>query len=341
MEDGPLVDLTVRRRKYDQVEDIVDLTAEDEDIQVVEDSPPAKKQKHQEIAEVTLEKEKRAAPTKRIISKEMQTKISKVQQGSRLYLIQQKVNSGNPLVREFVILGANGNVYTVRICCQPSCDCEEQIRGKNNCEHIIFVYIKIFNLPANDVRIVQKALLQSELTSMFNNHPSVSPAILADPTVTEKYLELTRVSKKAKRVVKQKPIEGDCPVCFEKMEDSQQLVYCKYSCGNTIHADCFHQWKTSKTEENKEVRCIYCRAKWEQDPEAIRKAHMKDGYLNLSAYQQDPSSLSSIPSYLLILPQLLRLSRMGMGIPISRLLNDNFSDSERDTSDDDDNGEDE
>jgi len=268
-------------------------------------------------------RKKRAAPSKKTISKEMQTKISKVQQNNRIFLIQQKPRDGTTLVREFVIFGANGNVYTVKICYLPSCDCEDFHRGKNNCEHILFVYLKIFNVPPTDIRLVQKALLISELRPMLSSVTTMSPSILADSSITEKYLELTRVSRKTKPQVSQKPIEGDCPVCFEKMSTSQELVYCKYSCGNNIHQDCFHQWRTSRTDEHKDVRCIYCRAKWDQDWESIRNAHMKDGYLNLAEYRDH--SLQSIPSYLILLPQLLRLSRMS--IPF------------RTTRDDDDDGE--
>jgi hypothetical protein len=58
------------------------------------------------------------------------------------------------------------------------------------------------------------------------------------------------------------------------------------------------------------VKCIYCRTRWEQDPESIKKAHMKDGYLNLSMYQdRSLRNAGQLPaSLMLLLPQILRYS---------------------------------
>jgi hypothetical protein len=55
------------------------------------------------------------------------------------------------------------------------------------------------------------------------------------------------------------------------------------------------------------VKCTYCRARWDQDAESLRKAHTKDGYLNLADYQSP--MLRDIPGpYLYLLPQLLQLT---------------------------------
>lgn len=65
------------------------------------------------------------------------------------------------------------------------------------------------------------------------------------------------------------------------MHEKEDLVYCKYSCGQSIHKECFDLWiKAKKTPE--EVQCVYCRSRW--DVETIKQsAYMKDGYVNLSA----------------------------------------------------------
>ena len=54
-----------------------------------------------------------------------------------------------------------------------------------------------------------------------------------------------------------KPLEGDCPICFEDLSESslENTVFCKAQCGNNIHKECFDQWAQSKRSEGWEVTC--------------------------------------------------------------------------------------
>ena len=114
-------------------------------------------------------------------------------------------------------------------------------------------------------------------------------------------------SRKQRKQVPRKPIEGDCPICFEKLKEEDGLVYCKYSCGNNVHEACFKQWKDTKSDVGQEVKCTYCRARWDKGAEELRKALTKDGYLNLAEFQTP--MLRDIPGpYMYLLPQLLQLT---------------------------------
>jgi hypothetical protein len=253
MERSPL-DLTSNLRKFSEAS-IVDLT-EDEIQLIEEDHPPSKKIKQNIQDDQEPLHEKRPSSYRSHPSKTLKENISKAQsQGLRL--IQQKYHVEDSLEREFIILGVNGNVYNTKISCRPSCNCENNKSGANrtHCEHICFVFLKIFRLSASDARIFQKDLLTTELKSILNSFTSVPPSVLADPTVTEKYLEImgTERSRKVKKTVNQKKIEGDCLVCFEPLDSSEDLVYCKYSCGNNIHKKCFERWKETRKEESCEV----------------------------------------------------------------------------------------
>ena len=55
----------------------------------------------------------------------------------------------------------------------------------------------------------------------------------------------------------QKPIEGDCPVCFMEFEPEEALVWCQEGCGNNIHKACFQQWAATSTAQGTNVRCVY------------------------------------------------------------------------------------
>jgi len=118
--------------------------------------------------------------------------------------------------------------------------------------------------------------------------------------VTEKYLEFEK--QKNKKQVSQRPVGGYCPICYESLKNcsSESLVYCKYSCGNSLHKSCFEKW--SESRENKPILCIYCRSIW--DVEALKSQHMRGNFLNLSEYQNNVS-LSNSGLGSLIMPFLL------------------------------------
>ena len=54
-----------------------------------------------------------------------------------------------------------------------------------------------------------------------------------------------------------KPLEGDCPICFESLEEASlnETLYCKAQCGNNIHKECFSQWARNKRAEGVAVTC--------------------------------------------------------------------------------------
>jgi hypothetical protein len=53
------------------------------------------------------------------------------------------------------------------------------------------------------------------------------------------------------------------------MNSDEELVWCKASCGQNFHKDCFEQWKMSK--HGGRVTCVYCRAQWQEDGVPISK----------------------------------------------------------------------
>lgn len=63
---------------------------------------------------------------------------------------------------EFMILGGTGNVYKVKICRQPCCDCPDFLNG-NHCKHILFVLLRVLGLPDTDHVVWQRALLSEEV----------------------------------------------------------------------------------------------------------------------------------------------------------------------------------
>jgi len=234
-------------------------------------------------------------------TKELQANIEKAKRDNLFLILRRSqplkddsTSSFLELKREFVVLGTTGNVYHVTISQVPSCDCGDNCNGTSphSCKHILFVLLKVYQLPVNDPRVYQRALTNSELRNLFGQTFVVPSAMMATSTVTEKYLALTR--KKKPIPVEQRLVDGDCPICYEKMKpQSEALVYCKYSCGNSIHDICFNSWQKIESNGLKldKLNCIYCRSPW--DPDQLNAQYRKNGYWNLAELQNPQLTSSS------------------------------------------------
>jgi len=266
----------------------------------------------EEEEELPLQQEKRGCHFRKIPSKAIKDSIRKAQT-QNIYLIQQKPYPKDSLQRDFIILGTTGNVYIVRIGKKPSCSCTENHNGtaRNNCKHILFVFLRVCNLESNNPIIYQKALLTSEVQEVFTSQTNTLN-VLANPNVTEKYLQILgeERSKKIKQAI-QKKIEGDCPICYEEMKPTDNLVFCKFSCGNSVHLHCWNKWCDIRKQAAEELKCIYCRSRWED----LKTSHTKNGYINLGAYQERPMESQPFPAYFWLLPELLHLSGLTTRMP--------------------------
>ncbi|KAF8663994.1 hypothetical protein AX16_000845 [Volvariella volvacea WC 439] len=190
----------------------------------------------------------------------------------RFFMIERQREAGK-LSEEFKVLGSTGNVYTVVIDHVPRCDCPDAMKG-NHCKHILFVFLKVLQVPQFSGLWYQKALLTSELESIFSSAP-IAPNSVSNPRLQDAYARATGKgagkrkrgdedeggsSSKKRRVLTQ---EDDCPICYETMGGSKEsdLVWCE-SCKNAVHDVCWKQWQTSARSSGNPVTCVYCRAKW-------------------------------------------------------------------------------
>ncbi|KAF2198848.1 hypothetical protein GQ43DRAFT_442999 [Delitschia confertaspora ATCC 74209] len=73
--------------------------------------------------------------------------------------------------------------------------------------------------------------------------------------------------------VLRRPIDAECPICQEPMLDEplSQLVWCKSSCGKSVHKVCNDMWKASQLHEDERmnlsgvrVKCALCRVQWQE-----------------------------------------------------------------------------
>ncbi|CAJ0827650.1 1534_t:CDS:10, partial [Entrophospora sp. SA101] len=228
--------------------------------------------------------EKRLAKFRPSCSMKVKERIERAM-SQRMFLVDR--SEVNELHHEFVVLGSVGNVYNIEISTLPKCNCPDFAVNGNFCKHILFVYLKVLRVNPDSNYIYQKALLTSELRQIFQN-AAPNPTVLASQKVRDQYAKIIGgVDSSSDDVSSGKrprqPIEGDCPICYETLLETEKLVWCKDSCGNNVHEVCFNQWKSSKHSSGNEITCVYCRNKWEDESKIVPSSN--DGYINLGEAQ--------------------------------------------------------
>ncbi|RDA91543.1 hypothetical protein CP533_4375 [Ophiocordyceps camponoti-saundersi (nom. inval.)] len=183
----------------------------------------------------------------------------------------------------FILAGSTGNVYTIRIARQLSCDCPHARKG-NQCKHVIFVLARVLHAPFD--LVYQLALLSTELRAIF-------AAAWTSPA--EGY-DTSSFQCGGKR----RAIEGDCSICFCELEsnDAQAIVWCRAACGQNFHRQCMNTWIR---KSDRSPRCPMCRRPWELEEQqattvSLQNAVLNEGYANVG-YELGMPSFRDTSSY--------------------------------------------
>ncbi|KAI9142021.1 hypothetical protein BKA69DRAFT_1156886 [Paraphysoderma sedebokerense] len=245
--------------------------------------------------------EKRATRYRKSATKDIIQRIDRAV-SQRMYLVDRKEVSSHE--HEFAVLGSTGNVYNVKIRRFPECNCPDFEKHKNfstghsiPCKHVLFIYLKVLKLERSSHIIYQTSLLQSELEALFARQ--VSNAVIANEQTIENYKVATGASSRTAKTSQsgleesRKPIDGDCPICFETMDPNKLdlLTWCRAQCGNNVHKDCFTRWSRASRGPDG-ATCVYCRCNWVESTKASGtnpKVLYKEGYMNLGNLQGLPS----------------------------------------------------
>ncbi|KAK5787673.1 hypothetical protein VI817_010170 [Penicillium citrinum] len=158
-----------------------------------------------------------------------------------MFIVDQRLG-GTEDVPEmtFEVVGSTGNLYLTTIKKDPECDCPDGKKG-NQCKHICYVLLHVLKAPTQ--LQYQLAFISSELREIKAGAP-VNWNNESHPPAE---------NNKGNR----KPIEGDCPICFQEMiETEEPIVWCKTSCGNNLHKECQDKWAAA-TGRSSDVRCVY------------------------------------------------------------------------------------
>ncbi|KAJ5426732.1 hypothetical protein N7465_001802 [Penicillium sp. CMV-2018d] len=142
----------------------------------------------------------------------------------------------------FEVVGSTGNIYRTIIGKVPTCDCPDVRFRKVQCKHMCFV-LSAMDVPG-ELRY-QRSFLPSELREM-----------LATLSLKRK-LNTTALTSAGDR----KPVEGECPICFNDFKPNQKTTWCQ-ECGSNFHQACFEKWGATMQASDDDVRCLYCKVPW-------------------------------------------------------------------------------
>lgn len=159
------------------------------------------------------------------------------------YLITTELNTDYL----FNVMGTTGNIY--KVCIEDdyySCDCPDYLNRKSYCKHLFFILGKVLNISPPDI-LSNNYNLNSIKEFIDNNN--ILQNFINDDLVTK----FNNIKLKSDNIVKQKMNET-CAICFDDLDKKDDLVYCKYVCGNSVHSKCFKQWSLIKPN-----KCVYCR----------------------------------------------------------------------------------
>jgi hypothetical protein len=246
-----------------------------------------------QVAVDQIVQEKRATRTRSYANQDTLRRIERAL-SQRLYLLNQsEISAPHSLGRTYDVLGSTGNVYQVQISQFPSCTCPDFERG-NLCKHILFVYLRVLRCQPSSQIIIQKSLLQDELSTIFGTRESsqtVSSDVQASKEIMKIYSNSIGESQKIISLVDpsesrgtengeeskehtEKGPDGECPVCFESMDTKESLNRCA-TCRNFIHSDCLRRWLTQS------MTCVYCRSAWVTVNSGTVSVSQVGGYLNI------------------------------------------------------------
>lgn len=147
------------------------------------------------------------------------------------------------------IVGTTGNIYDIEIKDNITCNCPDYKTRNRYCKHIYFVIERILKLQSD------APINYNDVKQIIDNKLNLDDKITASNTIKSVYFS---IKNKPNKIITQRNEQDDlCPICLDLLNDGDELDYCKYSCGKSVHKNCFTIWSTKKSDI-----CVYCRTKW-------------------------------------------------------------------------------
>ena len=169
--------------------------------------------------------------------------------------------------REYAVMGSTGRVYHIQIENTITCTCPDYTTRYRRCKHIYFILGKVLKVD----NLEQKTFTRTDLDRLDNVIRKRELNNEEQKWLNNYHTHNSNQSNTESKEVPQKPLDKTsvCAICLEDMTKDQDLVYCKNTCGNSVHSDCFKQYIKYKKKEI----CVYCRTSW--------SISLENDYLNI------------------------------------------------------------
>lgn len=177
----------------------------------------------------------------------------------RIFLILTHEYDDTEHERKYEVMGTTGNVYTVCIVNVPTCTCPDYMTRNKRCKHIYFVLTRIMKVKVAQEDIEEYS--DDDLEDMFSHIPQVTENLRVDAVKLAKFKSL---KKNDNGEVDMRKIDEEhlCPICLGEVYGcNEKVIYCRYSCGNPLHEQCFQMYNSKQTE----CKCIFCQKPWEDE----------------------------------------------------------------------------
>jgi len=155
---------------------------------------------------------------------------------------------------------AGEDKFKVQIGYEMKCSCKA--KGGIPCKHLLFVLLKLLRVPPENPFLWQGSLLDHEIDQVLRGRYQAASS----------KRNKAQSAEAGKEGVLVKPVEpGDvCAICQEDLCDDEgeivtdngPMVYCKQSCGNSVHAKCMKVWAEHKASVGDKITCPFCREDW-------------------------------------------------------------------------------
>jgi len=163
--------------------------------------------------------------------------------------------------------------YQVCVSQLVTCTCPDSSKG-NQCKHIFFVLLKVLRIDKHSPLLFQKALLTSELATLFAQAPRHSGAsVYAQNQMLREHQSFSPPlsNEQVERVVQPVRLALDashalCAICFDEMTqqefNNKALQWCQ-NCGHNLHAACIARWLEQAETTAVPQQCPLCRSPWQ------------------------------------------------------------------------------
>ncbi|KAJ1639273.1 hypothetical protein T492DRAFT_938458 [Pavlovales sp. CCMP2436] len=154
-----------------------------------------------------------------------------------------------------------------------TCSCAVGRAGREPCEHMLFVLLKVFRIPPTNPLLYGLGIREAQLEEVMKGRAkrtsraryARAPSVGALDAGAGSLSGPTGAEGAPSTVVRRPPGPDDsCPICMETLDSGGSLVWCREGCGNNVHRHCMLVWQRHRSGPHgtKDCTCPMCRAPW-------------------------------------------------------------------------------